>query len=200
MITDKDIIIELLRQREDLQAKLSAINRGNFLSLPKHIQDKLNIKRSDLKKPAEEFHEALKRDYRRIAIESNNEVVDLRKKIEELKSYTEELADKVSKITAERDNLKKQYEALEYQRDDLSSVLKECNFPELKKLLNVPEGEILSTQLVKKVQELIRERDHWKSMQNMLAKKTIDLRDKYDEASKELLELRDRYDKLVDEQ
>jgi len=157
MITDKDIIIELLRQREDLQAKLSAINRGNFLSLPKHIQDKLNIKRSDLKKPAEEFHEALKRDYRRIAIESNNEVVDLRKKIEELKSYTEELADKVSKITAERDNLKKQYEALEYQRDDLASVLKECNFPELRKLLNVPEGGVLSTQLVKKVQEIMIE-------------------------------------------
>jgi len=216
MITDKDIIIELLRQREDLQGKIDSL---------KEQQDVLNKKPDNEQKTmGEKFREFLKED------ESYSN------RIKELKSYTEELADKVSKLKAdrdgikaysekrigelmdkvdsleaslrinteiyeksesklegeldsikkERDDLKKQYESLEYQRDDLSSVLKECNFPELKKLLNVPEGEILSTQLVKKVQELIRERDHWKSMQNMLAKKVVELRDK--------LELRDRFE------
>jgi hypothetical protein len=69
-------------------------------------------------------------------------------------------------VRKERDDLKKQYEALEYQRDDFASVIKECNFPELRKLLNVPEGELLSTQLLTRVQELIEERDdltRWKN-------------------------------------
>ena len=115
MITDKDIIIELLRQREDLQAKLSAMKHG------------LKTEPYNPPKPSAAQMQGHADPY-------------------ELDMLREEL-----------DKLKKKYEALEYQRDDFASLIKECNFTELRKLLNIPEGETLSTQLVKKVQEIMIE-------------------------------------------
>lgn len=73
-------------------------------------------------------------------------------------------------LREELNRLKKQYEALEYQRDDLASVLNECNFPELRKLLNIPEGEVLSTQLLKRVQEIMIELANAKQERDSLRK------------------------------
>jgi len=125
MITDKDIIIELLRQREDLQAQVEENSEDH--KCVNELNDIIAKLRADI-----------------IALEENSVP-----------------------------------RAIEAQRNDLASVLKECNFPELRKLLNIPEGESLSTQLVKKVQELVEERDSYRKL--MEERKAM-----YDKTVKEL--------------
>lgn len=182
MITDKDIIIELLRQREDLETRLSGERAGlnsqvDFAALIKEIGEL----RGDNQKLSAWKNEALgllgQFDTQKIGellgLTLGTPVLEnvepgIRKLIEErdrIKSYSEkriaELLDQIdslkSSLEVNSDLHDNDVEVYKEEYDKIKGVLESCNFPELRKMLRIPEGETLSTQLVNKVQELMLE-------------------------------------------
>lgn len=191
MITDKDIIISLLAQRDELQSTLAAIKSGNFTSLPDHIQAKLSaagkpqvvrhefsdqkLAEMGLARVQGERSECSRRtEGEKGSRRTEGEISDLKERFHESK-IAHDLKDE--KIYDQKEEIANLEQVLLKRNEDCNRLADACH--ELQK-----ENAALKTENKTLSERLEIERTNvkeWKDRHDEVAKKAVELRKWYEE-------------------
>ncbi len=205
MISDKDIIVELLRQREELQAKMRCNPAPDSMDKSERINElvdmvdsrddeigRLNKELADSESINESWAKLCKENEEEIERMRNASISDNVKntaawcdkdaEVERLKKENSRIYSDLDDALEERDRLKK-------ERDELRALFEELDADDLRKMLNIPGGERLLVQIVPKVKALMLELANAKHVIAKLNALSEDRKTAYNE-------LRYEYDKI----